>query len=172
METVDREIFFKEYRIAWVIWVTMVFSLCIYLLIGRYINDALRHSMENIEVLRTALFAVSIVVLGIAFFLRRRMLGVTPASMETDTFSSGTDVPPKTSGAGKYVSSVIISLALCESVGIYGLVLFFVGDSSEILYTFIAISAAAMLYFRPKKEEMEALIMAVERKNVSTRRSP
>jgi hypothetical protein len=168
METIDRELLLKEYRIAWLIWIAMVFSLCMYLLICRYMDDAVRQSMENIEVLRTALFAVSFVVLGTAFFLRRRMLKVTPASMETDISSSGNDPSLRAPGAGKYVSNVVISLALCESVGIYGLVLFFVGDSTEILYTFIAISAAAMLYFRPKKEEMEAMIMAVERKNAST----
>jgi hypothetical protein len=168
METIDRELFLKEYRIAWFIWIAMVFSLCIYLLICRYMDNALRQSMDNIEVLRTALFAVSFVVLGTAFFLRRRMLKVPPAGMETDISSSETDGPLKVSGAGKYVSSVIISLALCESVGIYGLVLFFVGDSTQILYSFIAISAAAMLYFRPKKEELETMIMAIDRKNAST----
>ena len=81
METIDRELFLKEYRIAWFIWIAMVFSLCIYLLICRYMDNALRQSMDNIEVLRTALFAVSFVVLGTAFFLRRRMLKVPHFSL-------------------------------------------------------------------------------------------
>lgn len=168
METIHKDRFLREYRIAWVIWIAMVFSLCIYLLICRYMDDAIKQSMGNIEVLRTVLFAAALVALGSAFFLRRRMLKVMPSKAETDVSYSGNDLPLKTQAAGKYVSSVVISLALCESVGIYGLVLFLLGDSPEILYTFIAVSAAAMLYFRPKKQEMEAIIMALERNDVRT----
>ena len=57
----------------------------------------------------------------------------------------------------KYTTAIIISLALCESVGIYGLILFFLGGSFQTMYTFMIISAAGMFYYRPKREEIEAL---------------
>ncbi|MBU2499127.1 MAG: hypothetical protein KKE57_09510 [Proteobacteria bacterium] len=58
---------------------------------------------------------------------------------------------------------MMISLALSESIGIYGLVLFFLGDSLRTLYTFIGISALAIIYHRPKREELETLALAMQR---------
>jgi hypothetical protein len=36
-------------------------------------------------------------------------------------------------------------------------VLFLVGDSFQNLYLFIGVSAIALIYFRPKKEEIEKM---------------
>jgi hypothetical protein len=61
---------------------------------------------------------------------------------------------------GKYAVALIVSLALSESIAIYGLVLFFLGDNYQTLYFFVGISAIAMFFYRPKKEELEELIRA------------
>jgi hypothetical protein len=57
-----------------------------------------------------------------------------------------------------YTKATVITLALAESIGIFGLVLFFLGDSFQVLYLFIAVSAAVMFYYRPKRDELEAFI--------------
>lgn len=49
---------------------------------------------------------------------------------------------------------MIVTLALSESIAIYGLVLFLIGKDPMDLYLLILISAAAMLIYRPKKEEV------------------
>lgn len=56
--------------------------------------------------------------------------------------------------------ALMVSLALSESIAIYGLVLFFLGDDYQSLYLFVGISAIAMFFYRPKKEELEELIRA------------
>ena len=56
---------------------------------------------------------------------------------------------------------MIVSLALSEFIGIMGLVLFFLGDNFQVLYTFMAISAIAMLFYRPKRQELETLNIAM-----------
>ena len=61
----------------------------------------------------------------------------------------------------RYTTAVIISLALSECIGIYGLVLFLLGDEYQTLYIFIGAAAAAMFYFRPKREELVDLSMAM-----------
>lgn len=55
---------------------------------------------------------------------------------------------------GRYTVVIIILAALSESIGIYGVVLFLISKNSLVLYQFITISAAAMIYFRPRKEEL------------------
>ena len=54
----------------------------------------------------------------------------------------------------KYSIAVIASLAMSESIGIYGLVLFLLGKNAMDLYLLVGISAAAMFYYRPKKDEL------------------
>lgn len=54
---------------------------------------------------------------------------------------------------------MVVSLALSESIGIYGFVLFLLGDSFGTLHIFVGISALAMFFYRPKREELETLAM-------------
>ena len=70
------------------------------------------------------------------------------------------DAPPY---IAQYATAVIVSLALSESIGIYGFVLFLLGGGFKTLYTFIGISAVAMVFYRPKREEMEKLAMAYKK---------
>jgi len=62
----------------------------------------------------------------------------------------------------KYTTVHIVSLALSESIGIYGLVLFFLGDGFGTLSTFLGISALAIYFHRPKKEELEVMVVATK----------
>jgi hypothetical protein len=65
----------------------------------------------------------------------------------------------QSSSIGKYAVAMVVSLALSESIGVYGLVLFFLGESFRTLYIFIGISALAIFLYRPKREELESLAM-------------
>jgi hypothetical protein len=69
---------------------------------------------------------------------------------------------------GKYTTAVMVSLALSESIGIYGLVLFFLGSTIQTLYLFMVISACAMIFFRPKKEELAELAISMQAANAQT----
>jgi hypothetical protein len=57
----------------------------------------------------------------------------------------------------RYTVIVIITSALLESIGLYGLILFFIAKDSLSLYQLLGLSAAAMLFYRPKKEDLLAL---------------
>ena len=62
----------------------------------------------------------------------------------------------------KYSTALIVSLGLSESIGIYGFVLFLLGDDLQTLYIFIGISALAIYVHRPKREEIETLAIAMQ----------
>jgi len=57
---------------------------------------------------------------------------------------------------------MVISLALSESIGIYGLVLFLLGKNTMDLYLFILVSAGAMIMYRPRKDELLSLAQGIE----------
>ena len=145
--------------VMWIIWGAMVGSLVIYIVICNLIGDQIRRPMGPgfpLVLLRNILFGIGIVALIATHFIRKFILGKTsggPGSVSTSQPSP--QDPAKT--YAKYTTAMIISLALCESVGTFGLVLFFLGGSFQTMYTFMIISAAGMFYYRPKREEIEAL---------------
>jgi F0F1-type ATP synthase membrane subunit c/vacuolar-type H+-ATPase subunit K len=159
MDASRNETIEKKLLVMWIIWGAIVGSLVIYILACHLLGDQIRQHMGPdfpLKLMRNILFGVGIVTLIAIRFIRRFILGKPfggPGSVSAAPPSS----PDQPTVYAKYTTAMIISLALCESIGIYGLVMFFLGDSFQTLYTFIVISAAGMFYYRPKKEEIEAL---------------
>ena len=60
----------------------------------------------------------------------------------------------------KLFISAIVSLAFCESVWIYGLMLFLIGGSSFDFYLFIALALAFFAFYFPRYPKWEAWINA------------
>lgn len=134
-----------------VIWIAMISSLVLYLVICKAVENQIPVSMEGsqLEVLKYALFGISGMTLMGAFFVRKIMMNQIARPIKGSAFSSNTHP-----AVGKYLIVIIIVMALSESVGIYGMVLFFISKDSVSLYQLMFLSAIAMIVFRPKKEEL------------------
>ena len=57
--------------------------------------------------------------------------------------------------AQKLLTTAIVTFAFCESVGIYGLVLFLIGGSPFDFYLFIFLSLAFFAFYFPKYSQWE-----------------
>jgi hypothetical protein len=152
----------KGMKTLWVIWASMLGSLLIYIFLCYQLGEGFKGSGGTelfVALLRKILFGVAAAELIMAYYLRRFMLkGQSSATGAHVVRGSATlNQPPF---VGHYSAVVIISLAFSESIGIYGFVLFVFGGGFKTLYTFIGISALAMVFYRPKREEMEKLAMA------------
>ena len=136
----------------WIIWAGFAGTLIAYVAIPVFAGDMLRRNISAdipLGIMRTALLGIGAITLIGAHFLRKRII----KGVDSDPMALKPQVPPDVSDFVKrYTMAMIISLALAESVGIYGLVLFFLGDDFSTLFTFVGISAAAMFVFRPKAE--------------------
>lgn len=164
MDTTESELIEKGMRTLWLIWAAMLGSLCIYVFICHQFGDKIRvngGSNLTIGTLKNILYLVVIVTLLITYFLRKFMLsgqfGQSASKIHNLTFPAN-----PAPFLPRYTTALILSQALSESIGIYGLVLFLLGDSYQTLYTFIGISALAMFYYRPKTEEIEKLAMTMK----------
>lgn len=149
----------KKLLVMWIIWGAMVGSLVFYIVICNLIVDQIRQPMGPdfpLVLLRNIFFGIGIVALVATHFIRKFILGKPSGSPGEISTSQPSPQDPEKIYA-KYTITMIISLALCESVGICGLILFFLGGSFQTMYTFMIISAAGMFYYRPKREEIEAL---------------
>lgn len=159
VEAQERDAIAKGMQTLWVIWAAMLGSLLIYILLCYQLGEGFKASSGPelpISLLRKILFGVAAVELIMTYYLRRFMLkGRSSAAGAHIVRGSATMHQPPF--VGHYTSVVIVSLAFSESIGIYGLVLFLLGGGFKTLYTFIGISALAMVFYRPKREEMERL---------------
>ena len=132
-----------------IIWMAMLLSLAAYLAVGLVAAPGVRTAMsaKAVAVLRTALYAVGIVTLAAVGFVRRMVLG--QGARTVDAAQSPRRIEPQ-----RYLSAVIVSLGMCESVGIYGLILYLLGKNSLDLYLLLGAAAAAMYFYRPKGEDL------------------
>lgn len=143
----EKEILKNSMRINWIIWAAMLLSLVVYVLICHLFKDDLWGVVDvggRLNMLKYALFAIAIVEFVIIYFMRKVIL----TSTQTTQYTNAT---------GQYTTAVIVSLALAESIGIYGLVLFFLGSDFTTLYIFNALAASAMIIYRPKMDELKKL---------------
>ena len=136
----------KGWRALVFIWIAFLATLIIYFAVAFVLKDKVHPFIENFFLLRGALYLISGVSLFLAWYVRKviiaKNLGKNPAG--------GVSHP----AIAAYTTAVAVSLAMSESVGVYGLVLRLFGGSVLDLYSLMFLSAAAMVYYRPQKEEL------------------
>lgn len=140
------------------VWGAMLMTLAAYLVLFLFFGDRFPTAVTRdvpLQTLRNAFLALSVATLIGTRYLRSFMLKKIKKPVAAPPPGGNSPLHPV---AAKYTTIVVISLALGESVGIYGVVLFLVGRSVSDLVIFIGLSAAAMIYYRPKKEEMAGLL--------------
>lgn len=135
-----------------IIWFAMLMSLAIYLFVGLLVKTTLPTSMDEntFTVLKRILYAVAVVILFITKYIKNLILNSKVQIGQTPNIS-------RHSVLQKYTIAMVITWALSESIGIYGLVLFFLGKNAMDLYVLISISAVAMAIYRPRKDEIISL---------------
>ncbi|MEK6698144.1 MAG: hypothetical protein AABZ10_03775 [Nitrospirota bacterium] len=149
----------KGYRLAALIGVLMIGSVLVYAVIAELIKESNAPfqgfiQMSDIAMLRNVLLVVAAVEFIVIPVLNRVML-------------SGTVPPRSASASGQHlpeikrlISSAFVTYALCESVAIYGLVLFLLNGNSSDLYLFIILSVLLFTVYFPKYSRWEAWFKA------------
>ncbi len=136
-----------------IIWVALLVSLAIYLFVAFRVGTKVQSSIneETLGILRMVLYAIACAILIATRYIRKFIMSgknqVSQPALASEHLA-----------LQKYSAATIVALAMSESIGIYGLILFFLGKSSTDLYLLILISAAAMIMYRPRKDEMLSLV--------------
>jgi hypothetical protein len=152
----------KGMVIAKIIWAAMLITLVIYLFVGLYLKDYFQVAVEPdvFRVLRNVLYAVAVVTLIATKYIRKKVFNAKGMGQ----YQGSTTESPAFS---KYLVAMIVSLALSETLGIYGLVLFILGKNPVDLYLLLFISAAAMFYYRPQKEKIIELVKKLKEPQIA-----
>lgn len=136
-----------------IIWGAMLTSLAIYLFVGIFIGNNLQTSLneDSYTVLKYILYSLTCVTLIVTWKVRKFLLARKSQFPPAHQISESMILQ-------RYFVISIISWALSESIGIYGLILLFVGKNITDLYVLILIAAIAMFLYHPSKEEIMTLI--------------
>ena len=153
----------KSFQVLRMIWIAMLASLLIYVFVCHMLTDELQGAVKPdvpMTIIRAMVGSLTVIALIVARLLRiRAYIG---RSNDPGPKPISNVQPPDSSMAfGKYAVALILSLALSELIAFFGLVLIFLGDNIQTFYTFLAVSAAAIVFYRPKKEELEMWSLAM-----------
>lgn len=106
--------------------------------------------------IRTVLYVVAITTFPVMKFIRHVLVRLNQTAKGNST--------PKS----RYAVTIIISMAIAESIGIYGFAMYVLGDGYNTLYIFTILSALAMYLYRPKVEEYQAVVESIGHDSLST----
>lgn len=127
-------------------------SLVVLVVICQVYGDKIQIEMieEQRVVIRTVLYVVAITTLPVMKFIRHVLLRLNQTKVS------------KSAPKSRYLMTIIISMVVAESIGVYGFIMFVLGDGFNTLYIFTGLSALAMFLYRPKAEEYQQLIDNIE----------
>jgi hypothetical protein len=129
----------------------MLATLLVYVGICHWYGHGLSQPLpENSRVLaRTIFYAAAIVIFPFTNLLRHIQLRLNQT------------MPGNKSAKSRYLLTVIVSMVLVESVGLFGFVMYMLGDDYNTLYIFTGLSVLGMYLYRPKVDEYENIVEAL-----------
>ena len=132
--------------------VTVVGLVSVCIIFGGLIQQPLPEAQRVL--IRTILYVVAIVTFPMTNLIRHIQLRLN----QTMPYSNEAPI-----GVAKkrYLVTVIVSLSLIESVGIFGFVMFILGDNFNTLYIFAGLSALGLFLYRPKVNEYASIVEAL-----------
>jgi hypothetical protein len=142
--------------LPWIIVGMMLVMLAAYIAICHLLETQLQHPLPESQriTVRTVLYAVAIATFPLTNLIRHVQLRLN----QTMPLSQSN---PINVAKSRYLVTVIVSMSLIEVVGIFGLVMFILGDDFNTLYIFTGLSALGLFLYRPKTAEYSEIIEAL-----------
>ncbi len=174
--------------LPWVILGIMLVMLAAYIIVCQTVGEQLQQPLPESQrvLIRTVLYAVAIVTFPLTNLIRyiqlrlNQTMPYSDAELVNNDCSDAGDTNP---GKGKveshleqrsralhgviaeaknrYLMTVIVSMSLSESIGVFGFIMFILGDNFNTLYIFTGLSALGLYLYRPKVDEFASIIEAL-----------
>ncbi|WP_262965502.1 hypothetical protein [Methylobacter psychrophilus] len=138
--------------IPWIILGVMLVMLAALLIVCLILGEQIQQPLPEAQrvLIRTIFYVVAIITFPLTNLIRYIQLRLN----QTMPFSHGTVNEAKR----RYLVTIIVSMSLIESVGVFGLVMFILGDNVNTLYIFTGLSALGLFLYRPKVEEYARIV--------------
>ena len=146
----------SDLMLPWFIQGFMLFTLAVAVIVCIFFGDQIQQPLPEAQrvLIRTILYVVAIVTFPVTNLIRFIQLRLN----QTMPYSQG---QPEIEAKKRYLVTVIVSMSLIESVGIFGFVMFILGDNFNTLFIFSGLSALGMFLYRPKVDEYTGIVEAL-----------
>jgi hypothetical protein len=157
-DQVEREHLKSDLILPWVIVGIMLAMLATYLIVCHTLGEQLQQPLPEDRriLLRTIFYVIAIVTFPLTNLIRHIQLRLNQTMPISSARQDAVSV-----AKSRYLVTVIVSMALIEVVGVFGLILFVFGDGFNNLYIFTGLSALGLFLYRPKADEYSEIIDAI-----------
>jgi len=149
--SVEREQLKSDLIVPWIMVGLMAVLLAASIVVCQSLGEQLQQDLpaNQREFIRTVLYVIAIITFPMTNLIRHIQLRLNQT------------MPGNKPAKSRYQLTVMVSLALVESIGVSGLVMFMLGDEFNTLYIFTGMSALGLFLYRPKQDEYEAVVAAL-----------
>jgi hypothetical protein len=150
--TIESKKLQSDLLLPWIFLVFMLLTQAGLVFVCLYFNDEIRlaAALEPPILVRTILYFVAIATFPLINLIRYIMLRLNQT------------MPGEATAKSRYFITVMISLSFAETLGIYGFILYLIGDNLQTLYIFITLSVVALFLHRPKLAEYLSIVDALQ----------
>jgi hypothetical protein len=143
----------SDLLLPWIVVGTMLLMLVATIMVCHVLGEQIQQVMPENQraTLRTLLYAVAIVTFPLTNLIRHIQLRLNQTMPCPDTHY-------QQHAKSRYLLTIIVSMSLVEVVGMFGLVMFIVGDSFNTLYILTGLSVLGLFLYRPKTDEYANII--------------
>ncbi len=144
----------SDLTLHWVIVVMMICMLMTYNIICHLIGPEIQLDLNEDQrvFIRTVFYIVAIILFPITSLVRHILLRLNQT------------MPGENPAKNRYLVTIIVTMALIETVGIFGFVMFVLGDEFNTLYIFTTLGFLGVFLHRPKQEEYLQIIESLNAK--------
>jgi len=137
----------------WIIVGIMLIILVAYNVICYTVGTDIRINLpeEQRVLIRSILYVITIILFPLTNLLRHILLRLNQT------------MPGDTSAKYRYLMTTIVTLAIIETVGMFGFIMFMLGDEVNSLYIFSLLGVLGVFLHRPREHEYRAIIEALEK---------
>ncbi|HEY8037204.1 MAG TPA: hypothetical protein VIF37_16605 [Methylobacter sp.] len=155
---VERKQLQSDLTLPWVIVGMMLSMLAAYIVICHSLGEQLQQPLPETQrvLIRTVLYAVAIATFPLTNLIRHIQLRLNQTMPRSRTAHGATADAKR-----RYLATIIVSMSLIEAIGVFGLVMFILGDGFNTLYIFTGLSALGLFLYRPKTDEYSEIVDAI-----------
>ncbi len=119
-------------------------------------GEQIKHPLPEDQrlLIRSIFYVVAIVTFPMTNLIRHIQLRLN----QTMPFSG---LPARTMAKKRYLITIFVSMSLIESIGIFGFMMYIVGDTPNSLFIFTGLAALGMFLYRPKINEYTRIVDAL-----------
>ncbi len=156
---IDYDALKADLKIPNLIVAMMLVSLAAYLTICFTLGTELQEPLPEITrvKIRTVLYIIAIITFPMTNLIRH-------ISVKLNQTMPLTHTSYRNEAKKRYLLTVIVSMTLVETIGVFGFVLFMFGDGINNLLILIGLSALGMFLYRPKLTEYSEIVQLLAAK--------